>query len=564
MQETMSQKLASYGQWTYRGAWALEIAASIIGLATGLALGFQAFSANETANAMDLTLASAPFFMVAIAELTKIPIATLLFGVSWLWKPLVLAFLLVLAGITFETVFMGLERAGTLRQLQYETLVGKIDVLNRELANLTASDEVAANSDQVGEAAAEYEKTTALADRALEAIRIQISALDKKVQETAALTPEAARIRDQVRELEELRASRLDERDREAKEAVDQFERQRDSFVARIESARKSGDIDSARRFEGELGKLANPRPKIFANYEKELAPLKEELDRLRAEFARLRASSPAVTDEQRALLERRKKLEESLDSTSGSWDRRIDAASKRLEEALATAETEAKKLSGNQDRRDEIAKEISTLEKERIPMARTDQVRRIAGRWYGKRPEEVTEPEAGVVSVVWFGSLALIAALAGPITAMVALGLQRIAAQSDSHYEGRLSRLVRRMLVRWRWRRVRTVEVRVEVPVDREVEKRINVPVEVEKIIKEILYVPLLTDDPEALRRALAQELPPQVANLVKLSAKTATHRPDEPDVGISKAFEDELQLDFEEPMKAPQKRGGKRARPT
>lgn len=59
------------------GAWALEIAAAIIGLATGLALGFQAFSASHTATAMDLTLASAPFFMVAIAELTKIPIATL-------------------------------------------------------------------------------------------------------------------------------------------------------------------------------------------------------------------------------------------------------------------------------------------------------------------------------------------------------------------------------------------------------------------------------------------------------------------------------------------------------
>lgn len=559
----MGQKLASYGQWTYRGAWALEIVASIIGLATGIALGFKGFAASESADSMDLVLASAPFFMVAIAELTKIPIATLLFGVSWVWKPLLLVFLLVLAGITFETVFMGMERAGALRQFRYEELVGKIDALITEQQSLASSDEIAAKSDEVTAAAAEYEKTTGLADKALEAIRAQIATLDKQLQETAALTPDAARVRDQIQELEDLRSKRIDERDREAKEAVDQFERQRDSYVTRIEAARKSGDIDSARRFEDELAKLVNPRPKIFSKYEQDLGPIETQLDQLRTQFAQLRASIPAVSDEQRAQIERRKKLEAELDATSAGWQRRIDTASKRLEEALATSEGEAKKLSANQDRRDEIEKLIVPLQKERIEVARTDQVRRIAGRWYGKKPEEVTEAEAGKVSVIWFGSLALIAALAGPVTAMVALGLQRIAAQAESYHESRLSRLIRRMLLRWRWRRVRHVNVRVEVPVEKEVEKRIEVPVEVETVIKEILYVPVLTDDPEALRRALDRELPPEVADLVKMSAKNSTPTPPDTDAAIAKAVEEDLQLNFDEPAKARGKRGSRRARP-
>lgn len=76
MQTVMSQKLASYGQWTLPWCLGLEIAAAAIGLTTGVALGVQAFSASESVTAMDLTLASAPFLMVAIAELTKIPIAT--------------------------------------------------------------------------------------------------------------------------------------------------------------------------------------------------------------------------------------------------------------------------------------------------------------------------------------------------------------------------------------------------------------------------------------------------------------------------------------------------------
>src|SRR5258708_3847351 len=113
MRQTLREQLAGYGQWTYRGAWALEILAALIGLATGMALGYQAFSTADpgSVTSTDLALASAPFFMVAVAELTKIPIATLLFSVSWFWKPLVFIFLLALAGITFETVFMGLERA---------------------------------------------------------------------------------------------------------------------------------------------------------------------------------------------------------------------------------------------------------------------------------------------------------------------------------------------------------------------------------------------------------------------------------------------------------------------
>ncbi|MER8613095.1 hypothetical protein [Mesorhizobium sp. M1216] len=54
---------------------------------------------------------------------------------------------------------------------------------------------------------------------------------------------------------------------------------------------------------------------------------------------------------------------------------------------------------------------------------------------------------------------------------------------------------------------------------VEKEVEKRVEVPVE--KVVKEILYVPLFTDDPEVLRKALDQDLPPEVSDLVTVSMK-------------------------------------------
>ena len=131
-------RLTNYGKWTYRAAWGLEAVAAVIGLATGLALGYQAFVAQEFVTATDLTLASAPFFLVALAELTKIPIATLLYLAAWKWKPILLVFLICLAGITFETVFMGLERAATLRQLQIEQLTQKAGILASERNNIEA------------------------------------------------------------------------------------------------------------------------------------------------------------------------------------------------------------------------------------------------------------------------------------------------------------------------------------------------------------------------------------------------------------------------------------------
>ncbi|ESY59976.1 hypothetical protein X742_34840 [Mesorhizobium sp. LNHC232B00] len=520
MYASMSQKLASYGQWTYRGAWALEILASIIGLATGLVLGVQAFEASQSATAMDLILASAPFFIVSIAELTKIPIATLLYSASWFWKPFILVFLLLLAGITFETVLLGLERAGTLRELQYEELADGIDSLNRESAKLNASDQAAQQTDQVAKARADLEEVSALADKARKEIQDRIADVDTELQAATVLTPQAARAREQVHESEQRRADLVAERGGKVKQAVGEFEGQRDSFVQRIKDAREAGDAASVKHWEDEIGKLANPRAKLEAKYEPQILAIDQEIAAARAEFDRLRAESPEMTADQKQVLQnRRSDLEKSLDATSADWEQRLNQARSTLASAQSAEASQDKVLAANQARRDEIATQLNGLEKKRIPLARTDQIRRIAARWYGEKPEEVSEAQAGKVAAIWFGSLAVIAGLAGPITAMVALGLQRIAAQAEDRSESRLSRLIRRMLIRWRWRRVRTVKVPFEVVVDREVEKRVEVPVE--KVVKEILYVPVLTDDPDALRKALNEDLPAEVADLVKVSTK-------------------------------------------
>lgn len=555
MHTAMSQKLASYGQWTYRGAWALEIVAAIIGLTTGVALSYRGFVANQAADSMDLVLASAPFFMIAIAELTKIPIATLLFGASWIWKPVILAFLLVLAGITFETVLLGLERASTMREVQYANFANQTKGLQQELENLKAAAESLRNTDDEAKARSDLEQLGGLADIERDKLRARITEVDEELQAATTLSPAAARAKEYLEEKLAALSALVERRDREIKDAVEQFERQRDSYVERIKSARETGDLASVQRNEEGLNKLTNPRPKKEAEFAPKLAELEPAVAAARAEYERLRKDSPPMTPEDKQRLEaRRNDLEKLYDGTAADWDRKLDEARTGLAAAQEAATRKSETLAKNQQRQEAIATELSRLETERLPVARNDQIRRLAARWYGVKPEDVTEPQAGTVSTIWFASLAFIAALAGPITAMVALALQRIGAQAEVQSDSKLSRLLRRMLLRWRWRRVRKVPV--QVPVDREVERRVEVPVEVEKVVKEILYVPILTDDPEALRRALDRELPPEVVDLVKVSAKGQYDR-------IEKALAGELQLDFDEPTTGA-KRGSRRARTT
>jgi len=81
------------------------------------------------------------------------------------------------------------------------------------------------------------------------------------------------------------------------------------------------------------------------------------------------------------------------------------------------------------------------------------------------------------------------------------------------------LAGLLRRLLLSWRWQRVRTVERIVEgPPVEKVVEKIVDKIVE--RPVKEFIYVPLLTDDPDAVRSILERDLPRGVGEILKPSA--------------------------------------------
>ena len=175
----MIEKLEGYGQFTYRGAWALEIIAASMGLLTALILGMQAYQDSSSAVPLDAVLMAIPFVMVAFAELTKIPIATLLFVAPLIYKPFALLALVLLAGITFETVVGGLDTALSQRQEAFRKIESNIDELEAKIASLRSEDSVEASSSTIETIQKQIDDLEAARSREIERFENQISDIRK-------------------------------------------------------------------------------------------------------------------------------------------------------------------------------------------------------------------------------------------------------------------------------------------------------------------------------------------------------------------------------------------------
>jgi hypothetical protein len=155
---------------------------------------------------------------------------------------------------------------------------------------------------------------------------------------------------------------------------------------------------------------------------------------------------------------------------------------------------------------RDDRAKRRAEISRQ----AQDNQIYRITALWSGKdSPADITNDELRVVTIVWFGSLAAITAWTGTILAFGGLVVMYGPQERGPKNIPPVRRALRSLLIDWR-RKVRrpiikeiikevvkTVEVVKEVPVDKVVFR--DVPKEI--VRKELVYVPMFTDDPNLLK---------------------------------------------------------------
>lgn len=154
------------------------------------------------------------------------------------------------------------------------------------------------------------------------------------------------------------------------------------------------------------------------------------------------------------------------------------------------------------------LQSEQASIESALAAAAYENQIYRMAARFFGKRPEEVTVAEANFVGKVWFGSIGLIVAITGIVLAGAAVLVAR-----PPQKAGALSRMMKRTLLAVR-RRARVEVIRqIEVPgpervVDRVVEKIVP------QVRKIIVYLPRGYDLDEIDKADIEAEVEAQLSN--------------------------------------------------
>lgn len=520
--DEMIEKLDGYGQFTYRGAWALEIIAATMGLLTGLTIGMQAYLDSDSAMPLDAILIAIPFIMVSFAELTKIPIATLLFVAPIIYKPVVLVALILLALITFETVASGLETALAMRQEKFRGIEQTITEVESKIETLRSTQSSEASEatllniqkqiDQLDQA---RNKEITRFDNQISDIRNSSIPLETK-NKLEFYEQEIARIEKKISSLRSLI---------EKDEATDQskFQEQQLSFREQIAAYLKAGERGLAKKIQRKLDRLPNPANKEpwkdrRRQYERDVKILNQEKDRnvsSREEIVSQISVSPEITAEISRLQINR---EETLNGLS-------EQIRKLYEQKAGYAQSEFDKLgqqSADQRAAEILEQQLISLQSERTSIANKNQIRRMAGTIYGVNAVEVTDKQEKTTSKIYVGSLAGLAALAGPLTAIVALALQAIAARERRKLENigkqtfkdKFWNTLRRRLVKAKHRRTKTVIREVPIEVEVKVDKLVEVPV----LEKEFVYIPLLTDDPEKMMEDLEKKLPKEAFDRIKV----------------------------------------------
>jgi len=502
-------------------------------------------------------IAAVPFLMVAVVEATKIPFVEAFYHTSrTLWKVIFGFSLFFIALITFESAMNGFER--NFQALIFTIDKYKKELINVEeklpplqerrekLANLTSELIEKDYNDRHAKISEQRQNQSLVIQDRIQRLRASIQ------------TEFVASLKEQVKvkqaELDVIYQERKEEVSRLAKQhslAIDnastELSTQRrtlQSQLSREQSNLKEMDIKA----QAEIDDSFFTSSSVTKKWEQKLATQRQMVETLRVKLNSLNATDQQTNmrnDQQLASREIRsafqkridevnseiKKLNIDISKSVGSREKDIEAiVGKHQKELLDTEEqfqqqqtenksvrnTDYERLSNNSQVVTDIDESILILQNKRVDLRNQinikvgdNQVYRMAQWFWGKESAaDVERKDVMTIATLWFGSLALLIAFTGIILALASLvirdntiperGDRTAKKQGIKHSLTKLLMTFRRYVT---YRRklsrepvYKTIvkEVVKEVPVEKVIFR--DVPVEVIK--KEIVHVPLYTDD--------------------------------------------------------------------
>ena len=458
-------------------AWIIEICAAGIGFffayTTGeatrkyLAQDTEAFIGDPE---ISVLLAMLPFMIIGVVELTKIPLAFAAYNAkAGFWKSLFIGVLLSLCLITGETIFTGMERSLD-NQLKYfesdkklqEELRVDVSNLEKRITELEAERPTDDIDREYDEEIRNFEDSHYIEVDEINSEReSRLSTLESQKAQSRDLfingssQDEVGNLQNQLDGLLARMQSVEDSRDTEVKNLRDTAQKEIDSKQNQINTltesikgisqelggwrnAAEKEQIEAERvarsKAETELEAIKSERDQKIENYRNEINIKIEELDDERSEAQAKLTQARSKTEE--AFKKEQDEINNEINALNERFDTRLGNILSRYEEEKSLREQnylEARDRAVRvQTDLDQTRANIKLKKEQIIDVEQTInskageiQVMRFAATYAafvseGERQgvENVTPEDIGVVMLLWFGSIALIAATTGTVIA--------------------------------------------------------------------------------------------------------------------------------------------------
>ena len=537
----------------------MQLATSFTELAKGKegALGFGDYT--------NIVIAAVPFLMVAIVELTKIPFVDAFYQTSHrVWKTVFLVSLVIISGITFESALNGFERNFNALNIGVDRLQKRLLVVEESMVpiqerigraeELTLEGVEENYSTRFAELTEQKDTQTRTFEDRKREVRASIQS-----QYTEGLITQSDAARDELAALREQLRSDLANHTARFNEETDSLSTIQNTKLRQlsIDYEREQGRLDKMRQQAEQTISAASifSRGSVRERVDAEISAQESKVELARQRFEKAQSSQVNSERTNQYRVEQRQigvdfegrvsRVQSQIDSLNDRYNQSIgtrerDVASTiegydeeitSIEEKFSgqfeeVKETRLKQLEILNNNTNLIAGwegELDDLRDQRVSLrddintaVSENQIYRMAQLFSGADSAADIPKEYVVnVAVIWFSSLAAMVAFTGVLLAMAANVIRDPKlpdhANRKSNFSkelGKTARSARRWVAhRRRLDRKPIIKERVrevikEVPVDRVV--RQDVPVETIK--KELIHVPLYTNDPKLLKTGFSR----------------------------------------------------------
>ena len=564
----------SKGKFLIRMAWGIEILVAFIGLCIGIVIIRSGQGVTDASDLVkqnislnDLTIGMI-FIIVAVVELTKIPLATAVYySVRLFWKIVFLIALILVNVSTFETIITGFERINRERTrvvdkliVEYHSIKTQIQNINENVEVNNVNDEIKVLIERRAKINEEIGKITLNSQKQIQSVKesgVNQETINQLRSEIDDLNKKIANLLDANIQLSSQKDSKLIGSN---KKSIDATIKQNDQRIEiyETEKNRKSLELQaliqaSNKDNEGEINLINQSKDNQLNSLLEEKGLLDKEIKVLEEEKFKYQENDKNKAERLIELKEIKNELIAKIDELApdnqvfrvATWLKgwfvvdynkeieKINLQIFELEQQKVDSITQKSwfdkfllifnKNSGLDNAT--IDKQVSRLQKQILDFEK--KIKREEGRIEESVYADLPRGALTAAFWLWFGVLGFIISITGTMLAFASLvlldpRLHVIRNKKTAYWKGvsiRLSKffvLVNKYIwgkiKRFKDPKIQIKEVEVEKVVEKIIEKpiveeklvikEVEIPKEIETVRKEMVYVPLPTDDEELLKK--------------------------------------------------------------